>query len=157
MNRLFCLLGPVLLVLGCDKPSPPPEPALYTPPPRLKPEEAGLTRLANGNYFLMAAPGATLQYDPTLKDPLTALAACSQWLVGCFSPNERTLDACVEAVPACQTPSPWEEAAPCCPSACKDQYRQQRQGTADAFAALDAVLFVDGSCLPGVNALLGKP
>lgn len=156
MPRPLLWLALLLPLWGCSSPSKP-ELIGYLPPLPVRIEETGLLRLANGNAFLVAVPGAALQYDPTLRDPLTALAACSQWVLGCFQPGARTLDACMSAVPACTSATPWLEAAPCCPAACKSRYLEERESTTDPYTALDAVLFQDGACLPGVNALLGRP
>jgi hypothetical protein len=154
---VLCLIG------ACSSGPPSPDAHLplptveYTPPARVDPAALGLPTLPNGNTVLLAIPGLRLEHAPTLKDPLTALGACARWVTGCFEPGSRSLDACVNSVPSCTTDEPWLEATECCPAACQDAYRARRAANEEPWPALDATLFVDGSCMPGLAALVGAP
>lgn len=159
----LALVVALLLVSACPAPKPvPPEPVVdsgvaFVEPARPDLAASGLPILSNGNVLLTSVPGGSLQVDLTRKDELTALADCAQWVFGCFEPTSRSLDACVAAVPTCQTQEPWLESASCCPAACKTQYQALRSGGGEPYPSLDKVLFEDGTCLPGVNAMLGRP
>lgn len=122
----------------------------FTPPPdELTPEVLSALEVdpATGLPIVTKLQGYRLEIDPNLKDSITALGACSGWIVACFKPGERSLDDCARSVPRCATDTPWNESA-CCPSACYDQYRAQRiSGIEDSSAFFD-VYFENGSCFP---------
>jgi hypothetical protein len=159
--RILAALS-MLCLSACPAPKPVPQPPVdsgvaYAEPARVDLATSGLPRLPSGNLLVTVVPGGSLQLDPTLKDPITALATCAQWVFGCFEPTSRSLDACVASVPDCQTQEPWLESTHCCPTACKTQYQTLRDSGGEPYPSLDHVLFEDGSCLPGVNAQLGRP
>jgi len=71
--------------------------------------------------------GASLQIDPDLRDPITALVRCSDWVVSCLEDGQNySLDDCVRSVPVCATSEPWLEDAACCPASCYTGYRDLR-------------------------------
>jgi hypothetical protein len=114
---------------------------------------ARLPRLPDGQFLVLAVPGAQLTIDPTLRDPVTALGACTAWITACVDPS-RSLDDCARSAPPCATDRPWEEATACCPAACFEGYQRARQGGTEPLAAYEQVYFKDASCFPGLRALL---
>lgn len=104
-----------------------------------------------GRPILISLPEGNLEFDPTLKDSITAAGACMDWVISCVKPGERELDDCARSAPKCKTNTPWEEAGDCCPSTCFDQYRTARlAGTLPAQAFLNTYVG-DASCFPGFN------
>jgi hypothetical protein len=106
----------------------------------------------NGNGVLIEVGGSRLELSPTLDDALTRLGSCTDAITYCYSPGERDLDQCVASVNVCDsTLNP----SGCCPSACQSAYTAARnKGTAE-IEAFDQVFFQNGSCFPGVSALVG--
>jgi hypothetical protein len=128
----------------------------YDPPARPDIESAGLPLTDNGEPIAMATAGAALVVDETLRDPITAIGACANWVLDCFSPGERTLDTCFRSAPVCGLDQPWLEDEPCCPAQCFDRYREARTRGLAEYPAFDEVLFVDMSCVPGARELVGE-
>jgi hypothetical protein len=126
----------------------------FDPPPPQDLEAAHVPRLPNGQFLMLALPGAQLTLDPTLRDPVTALGACTAWITSCVAPAVRSLDDCARSAPPCATDRPWEEATACCPAACFDAYQQARRSGTESLAAYGRVYFREPDCFPGVRALL---
>ncbi|MBE2249086.1 MAG: hypothetical protein IAE78_06005 [Myxococcus sp.] len=146
-----------LCVAGCDSSAAPPGKLVtYPARPRVDLSASGLPTLANGNTLLVEVPRARLEHDGRLKDSLTALGACVDEVIGCVSPDERSLDDCFRSVRACSTPTPWNEAAPCCPSACLEGYAAERAAGKADFEAFRQTLFVEKTCMPGLTDLLAR-
>ena len=61
-------------------------PVSFDPPPPPDLAAAHLPRLPNGHFLAIAIPGAQLEIDPTLRDPVTALGACTAWITSCVDP-----------------------------------------------------------------------
>jgi hypothetical protein len=120
-----------------------------------------VTALPHGdgaNAILIEVQQSRLEIDPTVRDPITAVAACAEMLTLCYVPGSRSLDACVSAAPTCSTDRPWLETVPCCPSRCRDQYERARRDGATPRDAYDRVYLTDPICFPGVTeALAGGP
>lgn len=104
-----------------------------------------------GRPILFSLPEGNLEFDSTLKDPITAAGACMDWVISCVKPGERELDDCARSVPKCNTSTPWEEGAVCCPSACFDQYRAARLSGVQPARAFLTTYVGDASCFPGFN------
>lgn len=129
-------------------------PVTFDPPPPPDLEAAHVPRLPDGQYLMLAIPGAQLTLDPTLRDPVTALGTCTAWITSCVAPASRSIDDCARSAPPCATDRPWEEATACCPAACFDAYQDARRAGAEALAAYGQVYFREPDCFPGVRALL---
>lgn len=104
----------------------------------------------------MELGGLQLRIQHDLRDPVTALGECSDWVTSCLKPGERSLDDCFFSAPPCTTKEPWNEPAACCPAECYAQYAQKRRAGAPDEKAFDEVLFEDGSCVPGLRKWVGK-
>lgn len=130
------------------------KPVSFDPPPPPDLEAAHVPRLPNGQFLMLALPGAQLTLDPALRDPITALGACTAWITSCVDPASRSLDDCARSAPPCATDRPWEEATACCPAACFDAYQKARRAGTEALAAYGQVYFKAPDCFPGVRALL---
>ncbi|MBL8951595.1 MAG: hypothetical protein JNK82_12510 [Myxococcaceae bacterium] len=122
-------------------------------PPDLTPLIA--TVFASSPEKLLADVGnAKLELDPTVRDPLTGLAACADLVSYCYAPPDLGLSACFALARKCETPAPWNEPSPCCPAACQTAFDAEiARGTGHA-AALEKVLFREPDCYPGVRAAL---
>ena len=129
-------------------------PVAFDPPPPPDLAAARLPRLPDGQFVVLVIPGAQLLLDPTRRDPVTALGACTGWITSCVEPAGRSLDDCARSAPPCATDRPWEEAVACCPAACFEAYQQGRRAGTDALAAFAQVYFQEARCFPGVQALL---
>jgi len=129
----------------------------YSPPPRPNLAALGLPQNLDGTFALLTPPNAELRIDPTIADPVTAAARCGDWVTGCLAPPARSLDDCARSAPHCTTNRPWDEAAACCPAACFTAYEAKRRQGASAMLAWRQVYRDDGSCFPGLRALLGRP
>ena len=127
----------------------------FDPPPPQDIENAGLPQLANGRLLALAIPGGQLELDPTRRDPVTALGACTHWISSCVEPESRSLDDCARSAPACLTDRPWEEDAVCCPTACFDAYERARQSGTEPMTAFPEVYFRGATCFPGVAEMVG--
>lgn len=114
-----------------------------------------LPKTADGNFNLIDIGMGSIDLDPTVKDPLTALGGCTDLITKAYDPAAKSLDAAVSESKACETLTPWTALAACCPSPCKTAYATARANGADDFAAFDAVFFQDPSCFPGVKELVG--
>jgi hypothetical protein len=107
---------------------------------------------SGGDRFMIRA-------DETLRDPITAKAACLHLVLTCLNsapPAEESIAPCVDQTPTCATEMPWEE-ADCCPAACKSAFTSaiQAEGVADAFIEH---LAGGKDCYPGLRAFLeGTP
>lgn len=150
------LVVAALLLAGCSKPQPPGKVVAYASRPRVDLSTSGLPTLANGNTRLVEVPGARLEHDGRRRDSLTALGACVDEVIGCVSPDERSLDDCFRSVPACSTSTPWNETVACCPAACLEGYSAQRAAGQPDFEAFRQTLFVDKTCMPGLIEILAE-
>ncbi|MBK7863517.1 MAG: hypothetical protein IPJ65_33925 [Archangiaceae bacterium] len=121
------------------------------------PPPINTTLLGTGAVKLLADVGnAKLELDPTVKDPLSALAECADLLSYCYAPGSATLSQCFERLRKCTTDTPWSE-APCCPAACQTAYEAELSAGKPPAAALEKVLFREPDCFPGVRAALETP
>jgi len=101
--------------------------------------------------------GLDLAFDPNLYDPMTGLRSCATRINACFergSQNGSKLDSCIAASPRCVSSTPWKN-DPCgedfCPESCLLEYFDKR-ATMSAAAALSSM--VEGTCYPGMQAVL---
>jgi hypothetical protein len=94
-----------------------------------------------------------MEVDTTVRNPVTAMASCVQWITSCMSPGARSADDCAVSAPACKTQTPWTEDNMCCPASCYTQYRASRvSGMTDQAAFLET--YIDGgSCIPQYKGL----
>lgn len=92
--------------------------------------------------------GLPLAVDPELRDGITALADCAATVSVCLEGTSGDFDRCMRRAPVCETDTPWSEAQPCCPRACRDQYDERRAAGASGFDAYVEVMVHDGSCVP---------
>jgi hypothetical protein len=106
-----------------------------------------------GRPVLMALPQGSLEFDAHLRDPITAVGACTDWITSCLKPGERELDDCARSAPKCATNTPWEEGSACCPAACFEQYRITRLRGMPDDEALINVYVKDGVCFPEYKGL----
>jgi hypothetical protein len=144
-----CSCGPIPAVIGTE--------VEFTPPPPPNLPALGLPAFDPRSYHLSANGDGDLLLDPEQSDPLTALGRCAGWITACFEPPLRTLDDCARSAPACTTAEPWLEEAPCCPAACFTAYETLRLAGTSPVRALQKAYYDDGSCFPGLGALLGRP
>ena len=100
---------------------------------------------------------AKLELDPTVKDPLTGLAACADLVSYCYAPPTVGVSECFTRARACTTAEPWNESSPCCPTACKAAFDAEVDGGLGQVDALEKVLFREPDCFPGVRAALEAP
>lgn len=129
----------------------------YEPPPPPDLSRLGVPTDPEGRPVLISGPGLALAYDAEARDPVTALASCTRWVMGCLDPQSRSLDDCFYSAPRCATPEPWKESAECCPQACFDAYAAARVERAlEPYPAFEAVMFRDGSCVPELRAFTGR-
>ena len=130
----------------------------YTPPPLPDLNALKLKQTETGGYMLFPVDTGEsqghMEIQDDLRDPLTAMGACTRWVVGCVDPGNRSLDDCARSVPQCATDKPWEEETHCCPTSCFDNYATLREAGAEPIDAFDTVYFTDGSCFPGLEELL---
>ncbi|MGH0036518.1 MAG: hypothetical protein ACQGVK_15940 [Myxococcota bacterium] len=120
----------------------------YTPPPPIDLPSMGLPAQADGTYLALALPEASLSIDPELRDPVTALGRCADWIVSCATTGGESVDDCIASVRVCETPKPWKEATACCPAACVGEFDERRKGGAPDEEALLGTL--GGTCVPGL-------
>ena len=97
--------------------------------------------------------GVRLDLHPAVRDPITALGACTDLVTRCYNPPSRSLDTCVATVPRCTTAAPWTE-SPCCPAECDAGYRDARMRGATPFDAFERVYLDVPTCVAGVSATL---
>lgn len=130
----------------------------YNPPPLPDLGALKLKQTETGGYMLFPVDSGEsqghMEIQDDLRDPLTAVGACTRWVVGCVDPGNRSLDDCARSVPQCATDKPWEEETHCCPTSCFDNYATLREAGAEPIDAFDTVYFTDGSCFPGLEELL---
>ena len=142
------MLVATLWVAGCpsEEAEPPPvgNVVVFTPAPPADPTPGAFAGM----------PFVQLEIDPTQRDAITALGACAHWITQCVNPESRSVDDCFRSVPNCTADEPWREAELCCPAQCYAEYADRRRAGEDALAAFDAVLFVDRTCMPGLEQLL---
>jgi hypothetical protein len=105
-----------------------------------------------GRPIVSAVPDATLEYDANLRDPVTAVGACTRWITGCVKTTGRPLDDCARSVPVCATTTPWLEQT-CCPQSCGREYRDSRLQGRDPLTAFLETYFESGSCFPSFEGL----
>jgi hypothetical protein len=117
-----------------------------------------LPGIAGSSWKLLTElSGGRLAVDPEAKDALTALAACTDPVVACYTPGTKDLQTCLDAQASCATPTPWTEAAPCCPAACKTAFADALAAGVVPARAFERVFFTEPDCFPGVRALLEAP
>lgn len=119
-----------------------------TPALPVPPYSAAPVNPVTGRNYVMANEEGTLEYDPKIKDPITALAQCTGWIAQCVRPGVRTVDDCARSVPNCTTTTPWLETASCCPSECFTRYSANRIQGIKPLDAMLKVYFRSGSCIP---------
>lgn len=107
-----------------------------------------------GRRILFESGDNSFEYDPSMRTPITAAAACASWILGCFKPGQRSLDECAKFAPACQTSTPWLETTSCCPTQCAFDYAQTRQTGVPAEDAFLQTYVDTGTCLPGYPELI---
>jgi hypothetical protein len=106
-----------------------------------------------GRPTVFQLPFGALDYDATRRTPITAVAACTDWIGSCVRPGVRSLDDCAKFAPTCQTATPWMEAAACCPAACAAGYRATRQAGIPEMDAFFGTYLRDGSCFPQFSGI----
>lgn len=154
VTSLVPLVVAAFCFTGCDVSRPPGNVVAYPSRPGVDLRASGLPALDNGNTELVAVPGARLEHDGRLKDSLTALGGCVDEVIGCVSPDERSLDDCFRSVRACSTTTPWNEGVACCPAACLQRYGALRATGKPDFDAFRQTLFVEKTCMPGLTDIL---
>lgn len=127
-----------------------------TTPPDLTPLLVAV--FGTSSTKLLADVGnSKLELDPTVKDPLTGLAACADFISYCYAPPGVSVGECFERARKCETTEPWNEASPCCPVACKMAFDAEVARGMGHVQALERVLFREPDCYPGVRAALEAP
>ncbi len=131
-------------------------PATVTVPPLPTFDLTGLPTNDAGLPILSRSSAAELVLvRPASPDALHALARCGVLVTHCVQPRARSLDACFASVRRCSTATPWTE-EPCCPGACIDAYAAQRTAGYPPMRSFERAMFSRPSCVPGVDALLGR-
>ena len=108
---------------------------------------------ATGRHVLVQSPQGSLEYDPTLRSPRTALSRCAGWIMQCFQPGARDMDDCARSASICKTATPWNESASCCPSQCYENYNKLRLAGSDDWASFSHAYLFDGNCIPQFNGI----
>lgn len=116
-------------------------------PPAPGPDAAAIPP---GPLVIDNGSGATIGFDPTRNDAVTALAACMELVLACVRTRGAPEDACVLDAPVCQTEEPWLEMSACCAQACADAYSTRRAAGEEALGAMMNVFTADRACMPGV-------
>jgi hypothetical protein len=133
-----------------------PPPITVPPPPMVDAAALPFPRTDAGTLELMNIPGGRLELDPAHRSPVTAYGRCLDLVTFCISPPARSLDQCMVYAPLCRTARPWEEADPCCPVACRDEYEAARSAGSRDLAAFSVVFRRSLRCFPGLLAELGR-
>lgn len=151
-------LALLLALLGCpDDPPTVGQLVQYEPPPPPDLSPLGLPTDPEGRPVLISGPGLALSYDAEARNPITALAGCTRWVMGCLDAASRSLDDCFYSAPRCASLEPWNEGGACCPQACFDAYAVARtERSLEPYPAFEAVMFRDGSCVPELRAFTGR-
>lgn len=110
-----------------------------------------------GSRVLANVANATLQIDPTQRDPLTALGECADLVTNCYVPGGADLAFCLELARPCDSDEPWKEKNACCPKACKTAFTAEVSSGSTQRDALEKTFFSAPDCFPGVRALLEAP
>lgn len=101
-------------------------------------------------YVWLDTSEVSLRLDPTLRDPVTAAAACGVVVLACHDAGTRNYHGCLANGPQCASDTPWTEAELCCPASCVDRYIAARSaGLNEPDAVLEAI-YGDTSCIPGL-------
>jgi hypothetical protein len=124
-----------------------------TTPPDLTPLLAAVFG-ASPNKLLADVANTKLELDPTVKDPLTGLASCADFISYCYAPPNITVSECFARARKCETTEPWTESSPCCPTQCQTAYDDEVGRGMGHVQALEKVLFREPDCYPGARAAL---
>ena len=108
---------------------------------------------ANGRIAMLSPSGRVRVYNDA-NDPITLAGRCGDLVTACFQPGVagHSMDQCFADAPVCPTGRLAADAR-CCPQACKDAYRQQRETGGDPLSVSLRVHYGDGdyrtSCVAG--------
>lgn len=94
--------------------------------------------------------GLDLEFDGSLRDPVTAYADCGAWMSGCLADSSGDFESCMVELPICQTAEPWRE-GDCCPADCRTAWRERTAAGASAADAYIEVFALDRSCFTGLQ------
>ncbi len=96
---------------------------------------------ANGRVAMLSPSGRVRVYNDA-NDPITLAGRCGDLVTACFQPGVagHSMDQCFADAPVCPTGRLAADAR-CCPQACKDAYRQQREAGGDPLTTSTEVLF----------------
>lgn len=96
---------------------------------------------ANGRVAMLSPSGRVRVYNDA-NDPITLASRCGDLVTACFQHGVagHSLDQCFADAPVCPTGRLAADAR-CCPQACKDAYRQQRETGGDPLTTSTEVLF----------------
>lgn len=108
----------------------------------------------NGEIVSFRAGQPNFVNDP--DTPSAALERCSNAVTTCYSPPGTGLATCVDQVPTCSAAKHSLGGPECCPQECKQAFRTRLATGEDPMSALQSALFGDDSCVPGMNAALGR-
>ncbi|MCA9543110.1 MAG: hypothetical protein KC613_01935 [Myxococcales bacterium] len=144
---------------GADGGAPDGAVVVYETPPLPDYDALPFPRATDGRVLLTANNGFSLYTRPDEVSPGARLGRCTYTVVACLKgAGQGDVDACLRSAPVCADPAYADPATPpCCPAACVSAYAQARAQGAAPLAALDATLFADASCVPGLTeALAGE-
>ena len=124
------------------------------PPPNL----SFFSAVGTGASKLLAeVANVRVEVDPTLRDAITALAACADQVAYCYQPGVLDVRVCLTLAPTCQTQTPWSEGTACCPQACRDAFEVEVAAGLSQVRAFEKVLFLQPDCFPGVRQAIENP
>lgn len=107
-----------------------------------------IPRTQDGAYII----GPDQVADPADRTPLSAAAECGAAVLACYEPAQgRDIEACLGAVPTCDTDTPWHGEQPlCCAATCSDAFEEGVQAGLEQEQAMVEALFGEASCAPGL-------
>jgi hypothetical protein len=116
--------------------------------------DGGLPIFVSTSATLPAGTTIGLAYDATLDDPITRWGQCLSRVVACHAanPGAGPIAPCIALIERCADNHGGKG---CCPSACLDRYAMavaSGEAESDAFTQI----FLDGSCVDGMAALLAQ-
>jgi hypothetical protein len=132
-------------------------PKLFQPPATANPGASGYPKQPDGTYALARAGDVELRFDSRLRTPVSTMRECRRWVLACFDQRQGDLDECFDRSPRCTTEKPWETGTACCPDACVQSYRNEREALGPWKAFVSIVQRAE--CFPGVQAYVngGQP
>ncbi len=106
-------------------------------------------------FMLLPLPDGVLGFDPFTRTPVTAAAECAAAVLACYAPGERNWAGCFVAVPGCSSDAA-ADAPMCCAPGCLDRFQALLREGRDGASAFAGAIYEAPSCMPGVDAFVGR-